>query len=129
MKKVTERLTTSPQYIIRYGIYRFYEKEDRTSQRNWKCHQEHDDGKGVTEIDLTLDEENYDAGWVIRRVENASELEEVQVAYIMLDGNNLFYKDESAWEIDEEWIPFDVTDNILAGCIDSVYDAIYQRIW
>jgi hypothetical protein len=34
----------------------------------------------------------------------------------------------SAWEIDEEWIPFDVTDNILAGCIDSVYDAIYQRI-
>lgn len=38
------------------------------------------------------------------------------------------YKGESAWEIDEEWIPFDVTDNILAVCIDSVYDAIYQRI-
>ena len=84
--------------------------------------------KGVTEIDLTQDEENYDAGWVIRSVENASELEEVQVAYIKLDGNRLFYKGESAWEIDEEWIPFDVTDNILAGCIDSVYDAIYQRI-
>ena len=84
--------------------------------------------KGVTEIDLTLDEEHYDAGWVIRRVENASELEEVQVAYIKLYGNSLFYKGESAWEIDEEWIPFDVTDNILAGCIDSVYDAIYQRI-
>lgn len=84
--------------------------------------------KGVTEIDLTQDEECYDAGWVIRSVENTSELEEVQVAYIKLDGNSLFYKGESAWEIDEEWIPFDVTDNILAGCIDSVYDAIYQRI-
>ena len=57
-----------------------------------------------------------------------TEIEEVQVAYIKLDGNSLFYKGESAWEIDEEWIPFDVTDNILAGCIDSVYDAIYQRI-
>lgn len=45
--------------------------------------------KGVTEIDLTQDEENYDAGWVIRRVENASELEEVQVAYIKLYGNSL----------------------------------------
>lgn len=30
--------------------------------------------KGVTEIDLTQDEEHYDAGWVIRRVENASNL-------------------------------------------------------
>lgn len=47
--------------------------------------------KGVTEIDLTQDEENYDAGWVIRSVENASELEEVQVAYIKLYGNSLFY--------------------------------------
>ena len=65
---------------------------------------------------------------VTERVENARELEEVQVAYIKLYGNSLFYKGESAWEIDEEWIPFDVTDNILAGCIDSVYDAIYQRI-
>lgn len=37
--------------------------------------------KGVTEIDLTQDEENYDEGWVIRSVENASELEEVQVVY------------------------------------------------
>ena len=27
--------------------------------------------KGVTEIDLTQDEEHYDAGWVIRRVEHA----------------------------------------------------------
>ena len=50
--------------------------------------------KGVTEIDLTQDEENYDAGWVIRSVENASELEEVQVAYIKLYGNSLFYKGE-----------------------------------
>lgn len=48
--------------------------------------------KGVTEIDLTLDEENYDAGWVIRRVENASELEEIQVAYIKLYGNSLSIK-------------------------------------
>ena len=84
--------------------------------------------KGVTEFDLTPDEERYDAGRGIRSVENGRELEEAQVAYIKLDGNNLFYKGESAWEIDEEWIPFDVTDNILAGCIDSVYDAIYQRI-
>lgn len=44
--------------------------------------------KGIAEIDLTQDEEHYDAGWVM----------------------------------------FDVTDSILAGCIDSVYDAIYQRI-
>lgn len=84
--------------------------------------------KGIAEIDLTQDEEHYDAGRVIRSVGNASELEEVQVAYIKLEGNSLFYKGERAWEIDDEWLPFDVTDNILAGCIDSVYDAIYQRI-
>lgn len=81
--------------------------------------------KSVTEIDLTTHLDTYDTAWLIRS--NIS-IEEVQVASIKLDGNKLLYKAVNEWGIDDEWMPFDVCEDVIAATIDSVYDAVFQRI-
>lgn len=82
----------------------------------------------VKELDLTTDEDVLDAGWIIRGFCGDSTVEEVQVAAIKLDGNTLLYKGKNTWETDSDWLPFDVSDNVIAGTIDTVYDAVYQRL-
>ena len=67
-------------------------------------------------------------GWLVRGFCGASTVEEVQVEAIKLEGNTLFYKGKNIWETDSDWFPFDVSDNVIAGTIDTVYDAVYQRI-
>ena len=84
--------------------------------------------KQVEEIDLTTDEDIHDTGWLVRGFCDASTVEEVQVEAIKLEGNTLFYKGKNIWETDSDWFPFDVSDNVIAGTIDTVYDAVYQRI-
>lgn len=84
--------------------------------------------KQVEEIDLTTDEGIHDTGWLVRGFCGASTVEEVQVTAIKLEGNTLFYKGKNTWETDSDWLPFDVSDNVIAGTIDTVYDAVYQRI-
>ena len=85
-------------------------------------------GKEVKEIDLTTDEDTYDTGWIVRCFYGESTVEEVQVAAIKLDGNTLLYKGKNTWITDSDWLPFDVSDNVIAGTIDTVYDAVFQRI-
>ena len=84
--------------------------------------------KGVTEIDLLKDEESFDAGWLIRGMGDTNELEEVQVATIKLENKTLFFKGKNACGTDEDWQLFDASDNVLLGSIDTVYDAVFQRI-
>lgn len=84
--------------------------------------------KGVTEIDLLKDEESFDAGWLIRGMGDTNELEEVQVANIKVESNTLYYKGKTTCETDEDWQLLDVSDNVLLGSIDTVYDAVFQRI-
>ena len=77
--------------------------------------------KGVTEIDLLKDEESFDAGWLIRSIGDTNALEEVLVANIKVENNTLYYKGKTTCETD-------VSDNVLLGSIDTVYDAVFQRI-
>lgn len=41
-------------------------------------------------------------------------------------------KDKGIWEIDltedECWQPFDIQDTMVACTIDSVYDAVYEKL-
>ena len=55
-------------------------------------------------------------------------LEEVLVANIKVENNTLYYKGKSTCETDEDWQLLDVSDNVLLGSIDTVYDAVFQRI-
>lgn len=84
--------------------------------------------KGVSELDLLKDEESFDAGWLIRSIADTNGLEEVQVANIKLESNTLYYKGKTTCETDEDWHLLDVSDNVLLGSIDTVYDAVFQRI-
>lgn len=84
--------------------------------------------KGVTEIDLLKDEESFDAGWLIRSIGDTNALEEVLVANIKVENNTLYYKGKTTCETDEDWQLLDVSDNVLLGSIDTVYDAVFQRI-
>ena len=84
--------------------------------------------KGVTEIDLLKDEESFDAGWLIRSIGDTNALEEVLVATIKQENNTLFYKGNNACGTDEDWQLFDASENVLLGSIDTVYDAVFQRI-
>ncbi len=61
-------------------------------------------------------------------IKDLMNIEEVQVASIKLDGNKLLYKAVNEWGIDDEWMPFDVCEDVIAATIDSVYDAVFQRI-
>lgn len=61
-------------------------------------------------------------------IKDLMNIEEVQVASIKLDGNRLLYKAVNEWGIDDEWMPFDVCEDVIAATIDSVYDAVFQRI-
>lgn len=84
--------------------------------------------KGVTEIALLKDEKSFDAGWLIRSVGDTNALEEVQVTIIKVANNTLYYKGKTTCETDEDWQLFDASDNVLLGSIDTVYDAVFQRI-
>lgn len=84
--------------------------------------------KGVTEIDLLKDEESFDAGWLIRSIGDTNALEEVLMANIKVENNTLYYKGKTTCETDEDWQLLDVSDNVLLGSIDTVYDAVFQRI-
>lgn len=84
--------------------------------------------KGVTKIDLLKDEESFDAGWLIRSIGDTNVLEEVLVANIKEENNTLYYKGKTTCETDEDWQLLDVSDNVLLGSIDTVYDAVFQRI-
>lgn len=61
-------------------------------------------------------------------IKDLMNIEEVQVASIKLDGNKLLYKAVNEWGIDDEWMPFDVCEDVIAATLDSVYDAVFQRI-
>lgn len=63
-----------------------------------------------------------------KAIKDLMNIEEVQVASIKLDGNKLLYKAVNEWGIDDEWMPFDVCEDVIAATIDSVYDAVFQRI-
>lgn len=82
--------------------------------------------KKVTVVDLASNLEKYDASWIIRR--NSEGVEEVMLAAIKLEGNKLLYMDVDTYFADGEWIPFDVSENVIAGTIDSVYDGVYSRL-
>lgn len=84
--------------------------------------------KGVSELDLLKDEESFDAEWLIRSIGDTNALEEVQVANIKVESNTLYYKGKTTCETDEDWQLLDVSDNVLLGSIDTVYDAVFQRI-
>lgn len=81
----------------------------------------------VSEIDLTEKEDVFDRAWLIRSSDDAGSLEEVQVTALKLEDTNLFYKGFGSEE-DEDWQPFDVMDTMVACTIDSIYDAVFQRL-
>ena len=84
--------------------------------------------KGMTEIDLLADEDVFGRAWLIRSNYYEGGLEEVQVTALKLKGDDLYYKGIGSEEEDEDWQPFDVMDTMVACTIDSVYDAVYQRL-
>lgn len=83
--------------------------------------------KKVTVVDLASGLEKYDASWIIRRTNDG--IEEVMVVAIKLDGDKLLYMDADTYFADGEWIPFDVSEDVIAGTIDSVYDGVYNRLY
>lgn len=84
--------------------------------------------KGVSEIDLTEGEGVFERGWVIRSNYYERGLEEVQATALKLEGEDLYYKGIGSEEEDEDWQPFDIKDTMVACTIDSVYDAVYERL-
>lgn len=87
--------------------------------------------KGIQELDLTEDEGVegiFDRAWIIRSSDDDGSLEEVQATALKLEGDNLFYKGFGCCKKDEDWQPFDVMDTMVACTIDSVYDAVFQRL-
>lgn len=84
--------------------------------------------KSVSEIDLTEHEDIFGRAWVVRSSDDDGSLEEVQVTALKLEGEDLYYKGIGAGDEDEDWQPFDVMDTMVACTIDSVYDAVYQRV-
>ena len=84
--------------------------------------------KGFQELDLADDEGIFGRAWLIRSSDDGGSLEEVQVTKLKLEGDNLFYKGFGCSEEDEDWQPFDIMDTMMACTIDSVYDAIFQRL-
>lgn len=83
---------------------------------------------GISEIDLKEDEGIYGRAWVIRSNDYEGGLEEVQVTALKLEGDALYYKGIGSEEEDEDWQPFDIKDTMVACTIDSVYDAVYERL-
>lgn len=84
--------------------------------------------KGVTEIDLLKDEESFDAGWLIRSIGDTNALEEVLVATIKQ--LPIFISPTSIFTLVKQGVVFlfDASENVLLGSIDTVYDAVFQRI-
>ena len=83
---------------------------------------------GISEIDLTEDEGVYGRARVIRSNYDEGGLEEVEVTALKLEGEDLYYKGIGSEEEDEDWQPFDIKDTMVACTIDSVYDAVYERL-
>ena len=80
------------------------------------------------EMDLTEDEGVYGRAWVIRSNYDEGGLEEVEVTALKLEGEDLYYKGIGSEEEDEDWQPFDIKDTMVSCTIDSVYDAVYERL-
>ena len=83
---------------------------------------------GILEIDLTEDEGVYGRAWVIRSNYDEGGLEEVEVTALKLEGEDLYYKGIGSEEEDEDWQSFDIKDTMVSCTIDSVYDAVYERL-
>lgn len=84
----------------------------------------------ITEIDLTTDSDTFDAGYLICSTDGAESTEEVMVRAIKINdvGNLSFQKvNASAWQ-DDDWYDLGIEGDVVWGTIDTVYDAVYQRI-
>lgn len=84
----------------------------------------------ISEIDLTTDSDTFDSGYLIRSTDGAESTEEVMVKAIRIEeGGALSYQSCNAntWQ-DDDWYDLDINGDVVWGTIDTVYDAVFQRI-
>lgn len=73
--------------------------------------------------EINLQDTEGDSGWLVR-----CNPEMVEVTHLKLQGNTLLYKGRTEDAADEKWLPMDEGSSVVAATIDSLYEAVWQRI-